>query len=151
MVTVANVHGNQIVQFSQFSVLTGYCLASSEHVSRFLVLPGTAHTILAKACLGLLLRLSTASTREVSRCCPLCCRALGKPCTRRSLIDDGMESLLDGNKPYFAARLWVYDIDNPSGRHMTPTHTQRDHKRCGWRSVRTVMGVKNCPFRVLQR
>ena len=57
--------GFQVVQFSHFSVkkfLTSPRLAtSSADVSRFHILPEPAHTILAKACLGTLLRLDDRS------------------------------------------------------------------------------------------
>jgi hypothetical protein len=54
-------NGAQVVQFSHFSVkefLTSSRLASSSaNVSRFHILLEPAHTILAQACLGVLLRL----------------------------------------------------------------------------------------------
>jgi hypothetical protein len=48
----------KIVQFSHFSVteyLTSDCIANVDHVSHFHIYPKLAHTLLAKACLGILL------------------------------------------------------------------------------------------------
>jgi len=135
LVTVVDVYGSQIVQFSHFSVqefLTGNRLAGSEHISRFHVLPGPAHAFLAKACLSILLRLSTRIHKgSVKKMFPLATYAAehwvshARHADPSSLIDDGMDSLFDGKKPYFAAWLWVYDVDNPSGPHMAYTHPER--------------------------
>ena len=135
LITVTiNVYGEQIVQFSHFSVqefLTGNRLASST-LSRYHVIPHHAHTFLAKACLSILLRLSTRIHKgSVKRMFPLVAYAAenwvrhAQHGDASSLIDDGMERLFDEKQPYFAAWLWVYDIDNPSGRHMAHTHPEK--------------------------
>jgi ankyrin repeat protein len=136
LVTITtNTYGKQIVQFSHFSVqefLTGNRLANSKHFSRYHVLLRSAHTFLAKACLSILLRLSTRIHKgSVKKMFPLVAYAAenwvghAHHGDASCLIDDGMERLFDENRPYFAAWLWVYDIDNPSGRHMTHTHPEK--------------------------
>ena len=135
LITVTtNVSGERIVQFSHFSVqefLTGNRLASSA-LSRYHVLPQHAHTFLAKACLGILLCLSTRIHKgSVKKMFPLVAYAAenwvghAHHGDASCLVDDGMERLFDEDQPYFAAWLWVYDIDNPSGRHMTHTHPEK--------------------------
>ena len=137
LVTVTtNVNGEQIVQFSHFSVqeyLTGNRLASST-LSRYHVLPQHAHTFLAKACLSILLSLSLRIHKgSVKKMFPLVAYAaenwVGHASAHHGdascLADDEMERLFDEKKPHFAAWLWVYDINNPSGRHMTHTHPEK--------------------------
>jgi ankyrin repeat protein len=127
LITVTNVNREQIVQFSHFSVqeyLTGNRLASST-LSRYHVLPQHAHTFLAKACLSILLHLSLRIHKgRVKTMFPLVAYAAENWVGHArhgdaSCLVDGMERLFDENKPYFAAWIWVYDIDNPSGRHTT--------------------------------
>ena len=63
LVTIVVEHGwphRKIVQFSHFSVqeyLTSDCIANAGHVSHFHIHPKPAHTLLAKACLSVLLHL----------------------------------------------------------------------------------------------
>lgn len=133
-ITVTKVNGEQIVQFSHFSVqeyLTGNRLASSP-LARYHVLPQHAHTFLGKACLSILLRLSLRIHKgSVKKMFPLVGYAaenwVGHAHNGDAfcLTDDEMEPLFDENQPYFAGWLWVYDINNPSGRHMTHTHPEK--------------------------
>jgi ankyrin repeat protein len=135
LITVVNVYGEKIVQFSHFSVqefLTGTRLASSKRFSRYHVLPQSAHTFLAKACLSILLRLNSRIHKgSVKKMFPLADYAAehwvghARHGNVSSLIDNGMEHLFDGNKPHFAAWLWVYDIDKPYGPHISHTHPER--------------------------
>jgi ankyrin repeat protein len=137
LVTVVNVDGEKIVQFSHFSVqdfLTGSRLASSEHLSRYHVVPQSAHTFLARACLSILLCLDTHIHKgSVKKDFPLASYAAEHWVSHArhgdvsSLIGhgNGMECLFDKDKPHFAAWLWVYDIDKPSGPHMVRAHPEK--------------------------
>ena len=135
LITIVDVCGEQVVQFSHFSVqefLTGNRLASSRHLSRYHVLLRSAHTFLAKACLSVLLRLSTRIHKgSVKKMFPLVDYAAehwvghAHRGDASSLIDDGMERLFDEKKPYFAAWVWTYDMVNPSGPHMVHTHPEK--------------------------
>ncbi len=110
-----------VVQFSHFSVkeyLTSPRLAQSNgDVSWFHIDLDAAHTILAQACLGTLLRLDEHAGNSGAEGFPLVEYAaqhwvdhaqFGKVSSR---IRDGMDDLFDSSKPHFAAWLRVYDMD----------------------------------------
>jgi ankyrin repeat protein len=135
LISVVDEYGVQMVQFSHFSVkeyLTSSRIAgSSGDVLHFHVLLEPAHTILAKACLGVLLRLGelvdgdNAEDNAKEDKLPLARYAAehwadhARSENVSSHIREGMEDLFDPDKPYFAAWLQVYDIDtgpsDPSG------------------------------------
>ena len=115
---------SQVVRFSHFSVkefLTSSRLAvSSADVSRFHILFEPAHTILARACLGELLRLDEhVDGDNVENKFPLGRYAAEHWVDHVQLenipsdIQEGMRHLFDPDKPYFAAWLRVHDIDAP--------------------------------------
>jgi ankyrin repeat protein len=122
LISIVDEYGSQVVQFSHFSVkefLTSSRLAgSSADVSRFHVLFEPAHTILAKACLGVLLRLDEHVNRyNVENDFPLARYAAkhwidhGKFEQVSSHLREGMEDLFDPVKPCLVAWLRVHDID----------------------------------------
>jgi ankyrin repeat protein len=119
LVTIVHSNHARVVQFSHFSVkeyLTSPRLARSPYgdVSRFHITRVPAHTVMAQACLGTLLRLDDnngvakgplveyaaqhwadhAQIEEVS-----------------SRVRYGMDHLFDSSRPYFSAWLREYDID----------------------------------------
>jgi ankyrin repeat protein len=119
----------QVVQFSHFSVkeyLTSDRLAcSSGDVSRYHVLLEPAHTILAQACLGVLLRLDDSVTRDNANDIPLV-----KYGTQHwfdhtrfegvaSRICDAMEYFFDVDKPHWTA--WSQMVDE-SWREFSPDY-----------------------------
>jgi ankyrin repeat protein len=122
LISVVDENGFQVVQFSHFSVkefLTSPRLGrSSADISRFHILLEPAHTILAKACLGVLLRLDEhVDGNNVGDSFPLAwyaaehwvCHAKFERVS--SHVREGMEDLFDPVKPFFAAWLRVRDID----------------------------------------
>jgi ankyrin repeat protein len=122
LISVVDEKGSQIVQFSHFSVkefLTSSRIAgSSADVSTFHILLEPAHTILAEACLVVLLRLGELVDEDnVKDKFPLARYAAEHWVDHAqfgnvsSHIREGMEDLFDADKPYFAAWLQVYDID----------------------------------------
>src|SRR6266478_6653961 len=127
LITIVNDDdSSQLVQFSHFSVkefLTSSRIAdSSAGVSRFHILLGPAHTILAKACLGVLLRLGQLVDEDnVKDKSPLVRYAAEHWVDHArfenvsSDIREEMEELFD-NKPYFSAWLQVHDIDTEPPR-----------------------------------
>jgi ankyrin repeat protein len=139
LISVVDEYGSQVVQFSHFSVkeyLTSPRIAGlSGDVSRFHVLLEPAHTILAKACLGVLVRLGELVDEDnvednvedtiedsIEDKFPLAQYAVEHWVDHArfenvsSHIREGMEDLFDPDKPYFAAWLQVHDIDTePSG------------------------------------
>ena len=122
----------RIVQFSHFSVkefLTANRLAEPiRDVSRYYIRLDAAHTILAQACLGVLLRLDNHMDRDNIEKFPLARYAAQYWDTHArfenasSRIKDGMECLFDEDKPHFASWLWVY---NREGSSMTTTYPEK--------------------------
>jgi ankyrin repeat protein len=122
LISVVDEHGGQVVQFSHFSVkefLTSSRIGgSSGDVSRFHIFLKPAHTIVAKACLGVLLRLGElVDEDDVEDKYPLARYAAeywvdhARFDNVSSHIREGIEDLFDPDKPYFAAWLQVHDID----------------------------------------
>ena len=69
LLAVVNVNGSAVIQFSHFSVkefLTSTRLteANDEVLRRYVISMTPAHTLVAKACLGILLHLDEAVTRD---------------------------------------------------------------------------------------
>ncbi|KAH9037373.1 hypothetical protein EDB83DRAFT_2228604 [Lactarius deliciosus] len=118
LITIVPDGGSRVVQFSHFSVkeyLTSPRLArSGGDVSRFHVVLEAAHTILAQACLGTLLRLDE---RVDAKGFPLVEYASRHWVDHArfekvsSRIQDGMDDLFDTSKPHFAAWLRVHNMD----------------------------------------
>jgi ankyrin repeat protein len=139
LVTIIKDGDSRIVQFSHFSVkeyLTSDRLAeSSRDVSRYHIQLATAHTILAQACLGVLLRLDDDVDQNSINSFPLARYAAQYWVTHvqfgnvSSRIEDGMDCLFDQEKPYFATWLWIYNEDRPGAfeGHSPRTHPS-DHE-----------------------
>ena len=123
LVTIVKDGDSRVVQFSHFSVkefLTADRLAEPiRNVTYYHIRLEAAHTILAQACLGVLLRLDDRVDRESIKNFPLARYAARywpthvrvenvPPC-----IKDGMECLFDADKPHFATWLWIYNEDRP--------------------------------------
>jgi hypothetical protein len=122
LVAVIKDGESRIVQFSHFSVkefLTSNRLAEpSRDVSRYYILLEPAHTILAQACLGVLLRLDDHVDRDNIKNFPLA-KYAAEHWTEHarfggvaSRIKDGMECLFDADRPHFAAWLWIHNEDS---------------------------------------
>ena len=120
LITIVHNGDSRVVQFSHFSVkeyLTSPRLAQSHgDVSRFHIVLGAAHTIMAQACLGTLLRLDEHASNSVEGS-PLVGYAAEHWVDHAqfenvsSSVRDGMDDLFDTSKPHFAAWLQVHDID----------------------------------------
>jgi hypothetical protein len=124
LVIIVKDGDSRIVQFSHFSVkefLTSDRLArsSKEEISRYYVPFEPAHTILAQACLGVLLQLGDDVGRDIINIFPLAKYAAEYWAAHAqlenvsSLLKDEIECLFDADKPHFAAwfsiqwPLWV--------------------------------------------
>jgi len=120
LVTIVNDGDSQIVQFSHFSVkefLTSIRTAeSSRDISCFHIVLEPAHTVLAQACLGVLLRLDVCIDEGIIKDFPLVQYAAEHWASHArfgnvsSLIKDGIECLFDSEKPHFAVWRWVSNI-----------------------------------------
>ena len=116
---VVDEDGAQVVQFSHFSVkeflISSRITGSSADVSRFHILLEPAHTVLAEACLAVLLRLGEED--DVKDNFPLARYAAEHWVDHAqfenvsSHIREGMEHLFDPDKPHFAAWRQVHDVD----------------------------------------
>ena len=121
LIAVVKSDSHLVVQFSHFSVkefLTSDRLATSRpEVSQFYILPESAHTVIVKACLGILLRsddgVGDVKTRSSS---------LGGYAARHwaeharfekvsTHVEDGVRCLFDPAQPYFNAWHNLYDLD----------------------------------------
>ena len=121
LVMIVKDGDSRVVQFSHFSVkefLTANRLAEPiKDVSRYHIRLEAAHTILAQACLGVLLRLDDQVDRDKIENFPLARYAAQYWATHARVenasawIKDGMECLFDADKPHFATWLWIYNED----------------------------------------
>ena len=115
LVMIVKDGDSRVVQFSHFSVkefLTANRLADPiSDVSRYHIQLVAAHTILAQACLGVLLRLDDSMDRDKIENLPLAPYAARHWVTHArvenvsSRIKDGIECLFDAGKPHFATWL----------------------------------------------
>ena len=121
---------SRIVQFCHFSVkeflMSSRFAKSRRDVSHYYIELEPAHTILAQACLGVLLQLDDRVDRDKVKNFPLAEYAARHWVEHArfdgvsSHIKDGMECLFDADKPHFSAWLWIYNEDR-AGRVMMPT------------------------------
>jgi hypothetical protein len=123
LIAVVGTGDSRVVQFSHFSVkeyLTSARLAtSSQDVSRYQIALEPAHTILAQACVSVLVQLHDHDEEdEVGKNAPLA-RYAAEHWARHAQFEDvvsrikGMDYLFDPDKPYFTAWCQLYDIDTP--------------------------------------
>jgi ankyrin repeat protein len=117
-----NYKSSKIVQFSHFSVkeyLTSNRLRTSE-IGYYHIPLDTAHTILARACLTVLLQLDENTDKKRLETFPLALYAAqhwvdhAKYEDVVSRIQDAIEQLFNPSKPYLPAWTWIHDVD--SGR-----------------------------------
>jgi Ankyrin repeats (many copies)/Ankyrin repeat len=132
LIHVVNVDGSPVVQFSHFSVkefLTSDRLAiAPEELSRYHILPNSAHTILAQACLSVLLHFDDHVDKRMMENFPFALYAaqhwadharFGDVASR---IGGQMECLFDKNRPHFRIWVWLHDIDLPFQESMFGSH-----------------------------
>jgi ankyrin repeat protein len=134
LVIVIKDKNSRIVQFSHLSVkefLMANRLAEPiRDVSRYHIRLEAAHTILAEACLGVLLRLDNHVDRSKIENFPLARYAAQYWVTHvrsgnaSARIKDGMECLFDADRPHFATWLWVYNEDR-GGRIMSSVRPEK--------------------------
>jgi ankyrin repeat protein len=111
------------VQFSHCSVkkfLTSERLFKSKSgLSRYHISPEAAHTILAQCCVSTLLQLNHHTDRDSIHDFPLANYAVQNWVFHAqfdgvaSKIQGAMDYLFDAEGPYFAAWVWLHDIDDP--------------------------------------
>ena len=118
LVTIVEDQNSRRVQFSHFSVkefLTSNRLAASavDVLRGHHIRPEPAHTIMAQACLGVLLRLNHHMDKETIGGYPLaryasnCFVDHAKFGDVLSHVNNGLDDLLDPDKPHFDTWLWL--------------------------------------------
>jgi Ankyrin repeats (3 copies) len=121
LITIVNAGESRVAQFSHSSVkeyLTSHRIATrSEDVSRYHILLEPAHTILAQACVSVLLQLDNHVVQD-----GVCNRSALAPYAARHWVSHaqfehvssrikGMEYLFDKDRPHFRSWLRLFDID----------------------------------------
>ena len=127
LITITEIDGSRVVQFSHFTVkewLVSSRLSSRGDLSRYHIIPQTAHATLARICLGVLLQLDNHLDKRSIKNSPLA-RYAAQHWVEHALFEDvsncidrEMECLFDPEKPHFAAWVWVYDLDPSRKRSM---------------------------------
>jgi len=137
LITIVENEGSKIVQFSHFSVkefLTSDRLQTSKVgiVCNYHIPLDAAHTILARACLAVLLQLDECVDIERLETFPLAFYAAENWVEHARFegvalrIQDDMERLFNPHNPYLAAWVWIYDVDRrgfvrgPLAKHRPP-------------------------------
>jgi ankyrin repeat protein len=135
LVMIVKDGDSRVVQFSHFSVkefLTADRLAEEpiRDVSRYHIRLEAAHTILVRACIGVLLQLDDRIDRDNMKSFPLARYAAEYWATHArienlsSQIKDGMGCLFDADQPYFATWLWIYNEDSEDSS-MSTMHPEK--------------------------
>ena len=131
LITMTEIDGSRVVQFSHFSVkewLVSSRLASRDNLSRYHIIPQTAHITLARICLGVLLQLDNRLDKHGIKSFPLAQYAAQHWLEHAlfedvsAYIDREMECLFDPEKPHFVAWVWVYDLYPSRKRSMATSH-----------------------------
>lgn len=126
LLSVVNVDGYPSIQFSHFSVkefftssrLSKNCDPIS---SRYYISPTPAHSVVAQACLGILLHLGEDITSDGLQAFPLAEYAAQHMADHAKFenvsrnVEDGMKHLFHPRKPHLAIWVWIYD-PNPVRR-----------------------------------
>jgi hypothetical protein len=126
LISIIDDDDARIVQFSHFSVkefLTSNRLRTSEvgSIRDYYIALNAAHTILARACLALLLQLDENVYKYLGTF-PLALYAARHWFDHAqyedvaSRVQNAMEELFNPTKPYLAAWVWIHDVDEGRNR-----------------------------------
>lgn len=120
LITVVQVHEEQIVQFSHFSarefLTSGRLLVARQSLSRYFISPEQAHTIITQACLSVLFHPNDVNGRTIQEF-PLTDYAsrywVGHAMFKNvsSHTRYAMETLFDPDEPYFMVWISMWDVD----------------------------------------
>ena len=153
LVTVVDIGGSLVVQFSHFSVkefLASDRLATlREDLSSYRIVSRSAHTILAQASISVLLELDNYVDKDITiKKFPLSIYAAehwvdhGQFENVSSSIQVATEQLFNPDRPYFSAWVWIYDMDDPWRGNMPTKHPERPQATplyyavlCGFRDL----------------
>jgi hypothetical protein len=134
LLAIVNDKGSPVIQFSHFSVkefLTSTRLAEATDIipRRYHVSMTPAHTLVAQACLGILLHLDKDVTSGSLEDFPLAeyaaehwiDHARFEDVSRN--VEDWMEQLFDPRRPHLAICVWIYDPEVPRWQRKTGNET----------------------------
>jgi ankyrin repeat protein len=139
LVTVINVDGSQVIQFSHFSVkeyLTSKRIADGHRVSRHYIPLEPAHLFVTQSCLSILLELDKNLTKQSIDDYPLA-RYAGRYWATHaefenvsSQAEDLIKRLFHPDNHHFANWVWIYDTisdqsmesEDPSRPELSPLH-----------------------------
>jgi hypothetical protein len=152
LISVVDVDGSQVVQFSHFLVkeflISDRLATASEDLAGYHIIPCSGHTILAQASLSVLLQLNNYIDKDSVKNFPLSGYAAqhwvnhGRFENVSSAIQGDMEHLFNPDKPHFSIWVWLYDMDDPWRREMPTAYPERPHAAplyyavlCGFRAL----------------
>jgi hypothetical protein len=147
LITVVNVNGSPVVQFSHFSVkeflMSSRLANAGEHISSYHILPNSSHTFLSRSCLNFLLSLDDEAEKSAVENRPFAIYAARywvdhvKFVGTSSTVPDLIKRLFDPDKPHFATWVWMYNIDCPwKGSMPTIRPTQPEAKPMYYAALR---------------
>jgi len=135
LLAIVDVDGSKVIQFSHFSVkeyLTSKRLADAKDtISRFHVSITPAHTIVAQACLGVLLHVDENITEDNMEKFPLADYAAQQWVGHARFegvspnIQDGMKHLFDPDNHHLVVWVWIYDPESTRGHRTTSERPSR--------------------------
>ena len=136
LLTIVNVDGSRVVQFTHFSVkeylVSTRIAKAKDAVSRFHVSMTSAHTMLAQACLGTLLHLDESIKKTGLEKYPLAEYAAEHWIGHSQFeevsgnIQGGMKRLFDPKNHHLSTWVWIYDADNRVLRSNRPGDTSQE-------------------------
>ena len=148
----------EVVQFAHFTVkefLTSDHLAKkADAISRYHISMTDAHTLVAQACLGILIHLDKDATRDSLRNFPLARYAAEHWLEHARFegvsqnVAEGMQQLFDGSKPHLAVWLRMYDPTLPYRERDKPDSPLRGTPLhyaafCGLQGLVKAFAIKN--------
>jgi len=136
LLSVVNVESTQVVQFAHFSV-EEFLTSTRFSESRYYIAMTAAHTVIAQACLGMLLELDEKVTRDSLMQFPLVEYA-AEHWFEHARVDavsesatKGMKQLFDKTKPHFAVWLWIWDPTLPPWERWRTERAEKPFPPCG--------------------
>ena len=125
LLSLVNVDGSAVIQFSHFSVKeflvsTRLAKTDDETLHRYFVSATPAHTLIAQACLSILLHLDMTISKDGLKKYPLAEYAAQHWVDHARFKDvskyaeDAMKQLFDPRAPHLAIWVWICDPRNPS-------------------------------------
>ena len=116
LIAIVDTSHSRIVQFSHFSVkqfLTSERLAtSSQNVSRYYIHLKPAHTVMAQACLSVLLQLDDLDEDEKRSPLAGYAAEYWANHARFGSVQEGVERLFERDRAYFAAWIKAYNLES---------------------------------------